>query len=59
MMYFSTTGQINYGELHSKRNVDEWHFDSVHFVAVVLLSDITDMRGTGQTQIRSKNYLEN
>jgi len=45
MMYLSTTGQINYGELGSTRNVDEWHFDSVHFVAVVLLSDITDMRG--------------
>ena len=45
MLYLSTTGQINYGKANAGKKVDEWHFDSVAFVAVIMLSDMEDMIG--------------
>lgn len=45
MLYLTTTGQINYGKAGTTTKVDQWHFDSVAFVAVIILSDIDDMIG--------------
>ena len=36
--------QINVGKVGGDGPVDQWHFDSVNYVAVTLLSDITDMK---------------
>ena len=36
--------QINIGPVGNDAPVDQWHFDSVNYVAVTLLSDITDMK---------------
>ena len=37
--------QINFGQIGVKKNVDQWHLDSVPYVLVILLSDATDMDG--------------
>jgi len=44
-MYLTTTGHVNYGPPGMNKKVDEWHFDSVAFVAVIILSDIEGMQG--------------
>ena len=36
--------QINVGKVGGDGPVDQWHFDSVNYVAVTLLSDITGMK---------------
>ena len=36
-MYLTTTGHVNYGPPGLDKKVDEWHFDSVAFVAVIIL----------------------
>ena len=36
-MYLTTTGHVNYGPPGLNKKVDEWHFDSVAFVAVIIL----------------------
>lgn len=43
-------GHVNYGQLPKEgevntRPVDQWHADSVPFVLIVILSDMTDMEG--------------
>ena len=35
-LYFTGTGQVNYGPPGTGLKVDQWHFDSVHYVAVVI-----------------------
>jgi len=42
--------QINIGKVGAKGPVDQWHFDSVNYVAVALLSDISNMKG-GQLEL--------
>lgn len=42
--------QINIGKVGAKGPVDQWHFDSVNYVAVTLLSDISEMKG-GQLEL--------
>lgn len=37
--------QINVGKVGGEGPVDQWHFDSVNYVAVTLLSNITGMKG--------------
>ena len=37
--------QMNVGKIGSSTKVDQWHFDSVNFSAVIILSDIEDMVG--------------
>jgi len=46
--------QVNYGKPGLKEAVDKWHLDSVDFVMVILLSDITDMVG-GELQVYTRN----
>lgn len=41
---------LNVGEVGSVSPAEQWHFDSVNYVGVMLLSDITDMEG-GQLEI--------
>ena len=43
-MYLYNAAQMNVGKVGGDGPVDQWHFDSVNFVAVTLLSDITDMK---------------
>ena len=45
MLYLSTTEQINYGKVNAGKKVDEWHFDLLAFVAVIMLRDLEDMMG--------------
>lgn len=42
--------QINFGIIGGKENVDEWHMDSVEYVMVIILSDISSMVG-GELQV--------
>ena len=44
-MYYTTTGHINIGQIGANKKVDQWHFDSVAFVSVIIMSDIEDMKG--------------
>ena len=37
--------QVNFGPPGIGADVDKWHFDSVDYVLVIILSDITDMKG--------------
>ena len=41
--FYLLNTQINVGKVGNNTPVDQWHFDSVNYVAVTLLSDITDM----------------
>ena len=43
-------GHTNFGEIGSGRAVDAWHVDSTDYVTVLILSDITDMKG-GELQV--------
>lgn len=43
----------NVGEIGTGRAVDKWHTDSVDYVLVVVLSDLTDMKG-GALQVVQK-----
>ena len=43
-MYLYNAAQMNVGKVGADGPVDQWHFDSVNYVAVTLLSDITDMK---------------
>ena len=43
-MYLYNAAQMNVGKIGADGPVDQWHFDSVNYVAVTLLSDITDMK---------------
>ena len=36
---------LNFGRVGSANGADAWHFDSVDYVLVIILSDITDMVG--------------
>ena len=42
--FYLLNTQINVGKVGNDTPVDQWHFDSVNYVAVTLLSDITDMK---------------
>ena len=37
--------QVNFGRIGEASNVESWHFDSVDYVLVIILSDIQDMVG--------------
>lgn len=50
----SHMAQVNFGRVGESSEVDVWHFDSVDYVLVVILSDITDMVG-GELQVLRKN----
>ena len=41
-LYFTGTGQVNYGPPGTGLKVDQWHFDSVHYVAVVIFWEIVN-----------------
>ena len=43
-MYLYNAAQMNVGKFGADGPVDQWHFDSVNYVAVTLLSDITYMK---------------
>ena len=45
VQYHTTAVQINYGEINPNKKVDEWHFDSVPYVAVIIISDMEGMIG--------------
>lgn len=45
ILYSTMAGQINYSRAGRKNKVDQWHFDSCTYVAVIILSDIEDMIG--------------
>ena len=51
-MYLYNAAQMNVGKVGGDGPVDQWHFDSVNFVAVTLLSDITDMKGGALELVR-------
>jgi len=44
------TPSVHFGKINTDDVVDHWHFDSVAYVAVALVSDLTDMVG-GDLQI--------
>jgi len=47
--------QVNFGKVgNDKAEVDKWHFDSVDYVLVIILSDIEDMVG-GELEVFRKN----
>ncbi|KXS15578.1 hypothetical protein M427DRAFT_56658 [Gonapodya prolifera JEL478] len=46
-------GQINVGAVGADKPVDAWHFDSVDYVLVVMLSDTREMQG-GELQVLMK-----
>lgn len=47
--------QVNFGKVgNNKQEVDKWHFDSVDYVLVIILSDIEDMVG-GELEVFRKN----
>lgn len=53
---------VNFGEVATNNSViqgtvDPWHFDSVSYVAVTILSDIEDMKG-GELQIANRRKEE-
>jgi len=54
VQYQTTAIQLNYGEINPNKKVDEWHFDSIAYVAVIILSDIEDMIG-GELEIMKEN----
>ena len=57
-MYLTTTGHVNYGPPGMNKKVDEWHFDSVAFVAVIILRwEISDQEVPGSTPNVFKIYL--
>merc|ERR1712224_436456 len=43
-------GHCNIGQAGNTLDVDKWHFDSVDYVLVMILSDMTDMEG-GELQV--------
>lgn len=45
-LYLTSVGHINYGQIGATKKVDQWHFDSTAFVAVIILSDIDGMIGS-------------
>jgi len=45
--------QVNFGKPGVVGAVDNWHFDSVDYVLVIILSDIEDMVG-GKLEILEK-----
>lgn len=48
-------GQVNFGKADNKgRDVDVWHFDSVDYVLVIILSDLTNMVG-GELEVLKLN----
>ena len=52
--------QMNVGKVGSSTKVDQWHFDSINFVGVVILSDIEDMVGGELEVLRCpRNISEN
>lgn len=46
--------QVNFGKAGVNASVDKWHFDSVDYVLVVILSDIEDMVG-GELEVLRLN----
>ena len=50
MMCVYNNGHINYGKTGGQKKVDQWHFDSVAYVAVIVLSDIEGMKGSFEIQ---------
>lgn len=46
--------QVNFGKPGAGGEVDKWHFDSVDYVLVIILSDIEDMVG-GKLETLEKN----
>lgn len=48
----------NIGDIATGKAVDQWHTDSVDYVLVVILSDITDMKG-GALQVLQKPDANN
>jgi len=49
-------GQVNIGKADNMvgRDVDVWHFDSVDYVLVIILSDLTNMVG-GELEVLKLN----
>lgn len=47
-------GAVNFGKAGVASNVDSWHFDSVDYVLVIIISDIDDMIG-GELQVLEKS----
>lgn len=53
--YGSNSVQVNFGKVgNAAKSVDSWHFDSVDYVVVIILSDIEDMVG-GELEVLRKN----
>lgn len=48
------SSQANYGQIGSGVQVDRWHVDSVDYVCVLMLSDVTGMQG-GELQVLEVN----
>lgn len=46
--------QVNFGKPGVVGDVDKWHFDSVDYVLVIILSDIEDMIG-GELEVLEKS----
>ena len=41
-----SNAQLNIGAVGKDKKVDQWHFDSINFVAVLIFSNIDNMIGT-------------
>ena len=42
-----SNAQLNIGAVGKDKKVDQWHFDSANFVAVLIFSNIDNMIGRG------------
>ena len=40
-----SNAQLNIGAVGKDKKVDQWHFDSINFVAVLIFSNIDNMIG--------------
>lgn len=45
MMCAYINGHLNYGKPGGLKKVDQWHFDSVAYATIIVVSDIEAMKG--------------